>query len=123
MTGAVLPFVLPLSLYLFGWVSLAFPWTTLITLPLVSLLIPLGGMLLLLLPWADSLPSVLFRGLDDLTSLLVESVRWAEGIPFLHLTYELSEVELLIYFAALFLLLLWSRWREQEKLSLVDFRS
>lgn len=123
MTGAVLPFVLPLSLYLFGWVSLAFPWTTLITLPLASLLIPLGGMLLLLLPWADSLPPVLFRGLDDLASLLVESVRWAEGIPFLRLTYEISEEELLIYFAVLFLLLLWSRWREQEKLSLADFRS
>lgn len=115
LTGAVLPFVLPLSLYLFGQVSLAFPWTTFVALPLASLLIPLGGVLFLLLGCALPVPSFFLSALDLLSSWLVASTRWVEALPALQLHFSLSGVALLGYFALLLLLLIYRRSREEKR--------
>lgn len=112
LTGAVLPFVLPLSLYLFGRVSLAFPWTTLIALPLASLLILFGGLLFLLLGLGIAPPSFYLQLLDAVASWLEAGVRWAEGIPWLQVQASLSPEGLGLYFALLLLFLLVLRSRQ-----------
>lgn len=109
MTGAVLPIVLPLSLYLFGQVSLAFPWTTLLAIPLASLLIPLGWGLYLLLALGLTPPPLFLELLDGLAILLSESVRWCEALPYLQVHLRPSLLALGLYFVPLLLGLLAQR--------------
>lgn len=109
MTGAVLPIVLPLSLYLFGQVSLAFPWTTLLAIPLASLLIPLGWGLYLLLALGLTPPPLFLKLLEGLAGLLSESVRWCEALPFLQVHLRPSLLASGLYFVPLLLGLLAQR--------------
>lgn len=115
MMLAVLPFVLPLSLYLFGWLSLAFPWTSLLALPLASLLIPLGGLCFLLLAVGITPPKLFLALLDQLASWLEGSIRLLEGIDLLQVHYRPSLVVLLVYFVLLIGLLVLARGYARPK--------
>ena len=103
---AVQPLLFPLSLYLFGASSLAYLWTTLLVLPLATLLIPVGLLLMLVLSLGFVLPMPILGLMDQGASLLYEGVAWAEGLPLLQVHLPLSLPMLVGYYALLALLLL-----------------
>ena len=105
---AVQPLLFPLSLYLFGTSSLAYLWTTLLVLPLATLLIPVGLLLMLVLSLGFVPPTPILGLMDQGASLLYEGVAWAEGLPLLQVHLPLSLPELVGYYALLALLLLLS---------------
>lgn len=103
----VQPLLFPLSLYLFGTSSLAYLWTTLLVLPLATLLIPVGLLLMLVLSLGFVPPMPILGLMDQGASLLYEGVAWAEGLPLLQVHLPLSLPMLVGYYAllALFFLL------------------
>lgn len=103
---AVQPLLFPLSLYLFGASSLAYLWTTLLVLPLATLLIPVGLLLMLGLSLGFVPPMPILGMMDQGASLLYEGVAWAEGLPLLQVHLPLSLPLLVGYYALLALLLL-----------------
>lgn len=103
---AVQPLLFPLSLYLFGTSSLAYLWTTLLVLPLATLLIPVGLLLMLVLSLGFVPPTPILGLMDQGASLLYEGVAWAEGLPLLQVHLPLSLPLLVGYYALLALLLL-----------------
>lgn len=103
---AVQPLLFPLSLYLFGTSSLAYLWTTLLVLPLATLLIPVGLLLMLVLSLGFVPPMPILGLMDQGASLLYEGVAWAEGLPLLQVHLPLSLPLLVSYYALLALLLL-----------------
>lgn len=103
---AVQPLLFPLSLYLFGTSSLAYLWTTLLVLPLATLLIPVGLLLMLVLSLGFVPPTPILGLMDQGASLLYEGVAWAEGLPLLQVHLPLSLPMLVGYYALLALLLL-----------------
>ena len=103
---AVQPLLFPLSLYLFGMSSLAYLWTTLLVLPLATLLIPVGLLLMLVLSLGFVPPTPILGLMDQGASLLYEGVAWAEGLPLLQVHLPLSLPLLVSYYALLALLLL-----------------
>lgn len=103
---AVQPLLFPLSLYLFGTSSLAYLWTTLLVLPLATLLIPVGLLLILVLSLGFVPPTPILGLMDQGASLLYEGVAWAEGLPLLQVHLPLSLPLLVGYYALLALLLL-----------------
>ena len=103
---AVQPLLFPLSLYLFGTSSLAYLWTTLLVLPLATLLIPVGLLLMLVLSLGFVPPTSILGLMDQGVSLLYEGVAWAEGLPLLQVHLPLSLPMLAGYYALLALLLL-----------------
>lgn len=103
---AVQPLLFPLSLYLFGTSSLAYLWTTLLVLPLATLLIPVGLLLMLVLSLGFVPPTSILGLMDQGVSLLYEGVAWAEGLPLLQVHLPLSLPMLVGYYALLALLLL-----------------
>ena len=103
---AVQPLLFPLSLYLFGTSSLAYLWTTLLVLPLATLLIPVGLLLMLVLSLGFMPPTTILGLMDQGASLLYEGVAWAEGLPLLQVHLPLSLPLLVGYYALLALLLL-----------------
>lgn len=105
---AVQPLLFPLSLYLFGTSSLAYLWTTLLVLPLATLLIPVGLLLMLVLSLGFVPPTPILGLMDQGASLLYGGVAWAEGLPLLQVHLPLSLPELVGYYALLALLLLLS---------------
>lgn len=105
---AVQPLLFPLSLYLFGTSSLAYLWTTLLVLPLATLLIPVGLLLMLVLSLGFVPPTPILGLMDQGASLLYEGVAWAEGLPLLQVHLPLSLPLLVGYYALLALLLLLS---------------
>lgn len=105
---AVQPLLFPLSLYLFGTSSLAYLWTTLLVLPLATLLIPVGLLLMLVLSLGFVPPTPILGLMDQGASLLYEGVAWAEGLPLLQVHLPLSFPLLVGYYALLALLLLLS---------------
>lgn len=105
---AVQPLLFPLSLYLFGTSSLAYLWTTLLVLPLATLLIPVGLLLMLVLSLGFVPPTSILGLMDQGASLLYEGVAWAEGLPLLQVHLPLSLPLLVSYYALLALLLLLS---------------
>lgn len=105
---AVQPLLFPLSLYLFGTSSLAYLWTTLLVLPLATLLIPVGLLLMLVLSLGFVPPMPILGLMDQGASLLYEGVAWAEGLPLLQLHLPLSLPMLVGYYALLALLFLLS---------------
>lgn len=105
---AVQPLLFPLSLYLFGTSSLAYLWTTLLVLPLATLLIPVGLLLMLVLSLGFVPPMPILGLIDQGASLLYEGVAWAEGLPLLQVHLPLSLPLLVSYYALLALLLLLS---------------
>ena len=105
---AVQPLLFPLSLYLFGTSSLAYLWTTLLVLPLATLLIPVGLLLMLVLSLGFVPPMPILGLMDQGASLLYEGVAWAEGLPLLQVHLPLSLPLLVGYYALLALLLLLS---------------
>ena len=105
---AVQPLLFPLSLYLFGTSSLAYLWTTLLVLPLATLLIPVGLFLMLVLSLGFVPPTPILGLMDQGASLLYEGVAWAEGLPLLQVHLPLSLPLLVGYYALLALLLLLS---------------
>lgn len=105
---AVQPLLFPLSLYLFGTSSLAYLWTTLLVLPLATLLIPVGLLLMLVLSLGFVPPMPILGLIDQGASLLYEGVAWAEGLPLLQVHLSLSLPVLVGYYALLALLLLLS---------------
>lgn len=106
LTLAVQPILFPLCLYLFGGSSIAYLWTTLLVLPLATLLIPAG----LLLGGVVSLgylpPKSILWLIDEGAWLMYEGVGWAEGLPMLQVHCPLSLGALLSYYSLLLLLLL-----------------
>lgn len=106
LTLAVQPILFPLCLYLFGGSSIAYLWTTLLLLPLATLLIPAG----LLLGGVVSLgylpPKSILWLVDEGAWLMYEGVGWAEGLPMLQVHLPLSLGALLSYYALLLLLFL-----------------
>jgi ComEC/Rec2-like protein len=105
---AVQPLLFPLSLYLFGTSSLAYLWTTLLVLPLATLLIPVGLLLMLVLSLGCVPPMPILGLMDQGVSLLYEGVAWAEGLPLLQVHLPLSLPMLVGYYALLALLFLLS---------------
>ncbi len=105
---AVQPLLFPLSLYLFGTSSLAYLWTTLLVLPLATLLIPVGLLLMLVLSLGFVPPMPILGLMDQGASLLYEGVAWAEGLPLLQVHLPLSLPMLVGYYALLALLFLLS---------------
>lgn len=105
---AVQPLLFPLSLYLFGASSLAYLWTTLLVLPLATLLIPVGLLLMLVLSLGFVPPMPILGLMDQGASLLYEGVAWAEGLPLLQVHLPLSLPMLVGYYALLALLFLLS---------------
>lgn len=105
---AVQPLLFPLSLYLFGTSSLAYLWTTLLVLPLATLLIPVGLLLMLVLSLGFVPPMPILGLMDQGASLLYEGVAWAEGLPLLQVHLPLSLPMLVGYYALLVLLFLLS---------------
>ena len=105
---AVQPLLFPLSLYLFGASSLAYLWTTLLVLPLATLLIPVGLLLMLVLSLGFVPPMPILGLMDQGASLLYEEVAWAEGLPLLQVHLPLSLPMLVCYYALLALLFLLS---------------
>ena len=105
---AVQPLLFPLSLYLFGASSLAYLWTTLLVLPLATLLIPVGLLLMLVLSLGFAPPMPVLGLMDQGASLLYEGVAWAEGLPLLQVHLPLSLPLLVCYYALLALLFLLS---------------
>ena len=105
---AVQPLLFPLSLYLFGTSSLAYLWTTLLVLPLATLLIPVGLLLMLVLSLGFVPPTPILGLMDQGASLLYEGVAWAEGLPLLQVHLPLSLPMLVGYYALLALLFLLS---------------
>ena len=105
---AVQPLLFPLSLYLFGTSSLAYLWTTLLVLPLATLLIPVGLLLMLVLSLGFVPPMPILGLMDQGASLLYEGVAWAEGLPLLQVHLPLSLPMLVGYYVLLALLLLLS---------------
>ncbi|MFC2630560.1 MAG: ComEC/Rec2 family competence protein [Porphyromonas sp.] len=103
---AVQPLLFPLSLYLFGTSSLSYLWTTLLVLPLATLLIPVGLLLMLVLSLGFVPPMPILGLMDQGASLLYEGVAWAEGLPLLQVHLPLSLPLLVSYYALLALLLL-----------------
>lgn len=104
----VQPLLFPLSLYLFGTSSLAYLWTTLLVLPLATILIPVGLLLMLALSLGFVPPKPILGLMDQGASLLYEGVAWAEGLPLLQVHLPLSLPLLVGYYALLALLLLLS---------------
>ena len=106
LTLAVQPILFPLCLYLFGGSSIAYLWTTLLLLPLATLLIPAG----LLLGGVVSLgyvpPMPILWLVDEGAWLMYEGVGWAEGLPMLQVHCPLSLGALLSYYTLLLLLFL-----------------
>ncbi len=104
LTLAVQPILFPLCLYLFGGSSIAYLWTTLLVLPLATLLIPTG----LLLGGVVSLgylpPKSILWLVDEGAWLMYEGVGWAEGLPMLQVHLPLSLGALLSYYTLLLLL-------------------
>lgn len=98
MTLSVQPLLFPLSLYLFGGSSLAFLWSTLLVVPLASLLIPVSLLTFLFLPFVGTVPSWLFLPLEWGSRLMREGVELIEGVPALMLHYPLSLEGLLLYY-------------------------
>ena len=105
---AVQPLLFPLSLYLFGTSSLGYLWTTLLVLPLATLLIPAGLLLMLVLSLGFVSPMPILGLMDQGASLLYEGVAWAEGLPLLQVHLPLTLPLLVGYYALLALLLLLS---------------
>ena len=105
---AVQPLLFPLSLYLFGTSSLAYLWTTLLVLPLATLLIPVGLLLMLVLSLGFVPPTPILGLMDQGASLLYEGVAWAEGLPLLQVHLPLSLPMFVGYYALLALLFLLS---------------
>ena len=105
---AVQPLLFPLSLYLFGASSLAYLWTTLLVLPLATLLIPVGLLLMLVLSLGCVPPMPILGLMDQGASLLYEGVAWAEGLPLLQVHLPLSLPMLVGYYVLLALLFLLS---------------
>lgn len=103
---AVQPLLFPLSLCLFGTSSLAYLWTTLLVLPLATLLIPVGLLLMLVLSLGFVPPTPILGLMDQGASLLYEGVAWAEDLPLLQVHLPLSLPLLVGYYALLALLLL-----------------
>ena len=105
---AVQPLLFPLSLYLFGTSSLGYLWTTLLVLPLATLLIPVGLLLMLVLSLGFVPPTPILGLMDQGASLLYEGVAWTEGLPLLQVHLPLTLPLLVGYYALLALLLLLS---------------
>ena len=98
MTLSVQPLLFPLSLYLFGSSSLAFFWSTLLVVPLASLLVPVSLLTFLYLPFAEAEPSWLLLPLEWGAKLMRQGVELIEGVPALMLHYPLSLEGLLLYY-------------------------
>lgn len=106
LTLAVQPILFPLCLYLFGGSSIAYLWTTLLLLPLATLLIPAGLLLgvVVSLGYVPLMP-VLWL-IDEGAWLMYEGVGWAEELPMLQVHLPLSLGALLSYYSLLLLLFL-----------------
>ena len=114
LTLSVQPLVLPLSLYFFGYSSLAFVFTSLPLTLLATLLIPVTLVVLLLLAvGASGLPAPLVEGLEGLTELMRGLTNTFADVPLLHLRYPLSLAELVGLYALLMVVLLLARLRAE----------
>lgn len=114
LTLAVQPILFPLCLYLFGGSSIAYLWTTLLLLPLATLLIPTGLLLGVVVSLGYLPPKSILWLVDEGAWLMSEGVGWAEGLPVLQVNLPLSLGALLSYYTLLlFLSLLISALRDK----------
>ena len=104
LTLAVQPILFPLCLYLFGGSSIAYLWTTLLLLPLATLLIPAGLLLGVVVSLGYLPPKSILWLVDEGAWLMYEGVGWAEGLPILQVNLPFSLGALLSYYALLLLL-------------------
>ena len=104
LTLAVQPILFPLCLYLFGGSSIAYLWTTLLLLPLATLLIPAGLLLGVVVSLGYVPPMPILWLIDEGAWLMYEGVGWAEGLPMLQVHLPLSLGALLSYYTLLLLL-------------------
>ena len=104
LTLAVQPILFPLCLYLFGGSSIAYLWTTLLVLPLATLLIPAGLLLGVVVSLGYVPPMPILWLIDEGAWLMYEGVDWAEGLPMLQVYLPLSLGALLSYYTLLLLL-------------------